>query len=385
MQYAIVASSIIFIVSGVVLMKEFNELDLFLGKINIETENVSQGKFRGAFKSKELVSKKNELTKVVRSFKMVVAFLRNILMKIQRTVAENEVVISNFQSEYKMLNSSSEVIVDNSRTVNYETQNISKKVSEVYSKVESLSALLSNVSEKSQDSLKHIKDSKGVSVNAANSANVAVQKLKEINEIAKKSEQAFDDFKKNADKIGNILNIISNVTEQTTLLSLNATIEAARAGEAGKGFAVVADEIRKLADETQKEAVQIKTIVSELQSSIINSSTMLKKRDQEFVSNIDNVSEVLESFNMINVGVDSSAQLIEDIQTSTAQEVENIRIITQGLKSLDDQAKITAGHVENIDSAILTVTDSIRKLEESPKLIKKNSEELNAVLKNFEI
>ena len=51
---------------------------------------------------------------------------------------------------------------------------------------------------------------------------------------------------------------IEQISATTRLLSMNAAVEAARAGDAGRGFNVVAQSIRKLSEETQSAAVQIR-------------------------------------------------------------------------------------------------------------------------------
>lgn len=76
---------------------------------------------------------------------------------------------------------------------------------------------------------------------------------------------------KSLEKIQEIRKMIDNIkkiAKQSNLLALNAAIEAARVGEIGKGFSVVAGEFRKLSDDTNRIAIEIKFIVDELEEEL---------------------------------------------------------------------------------------------------------------------
>lgn len=72
-----------------------------------------------------------------------------------------------------------------------------------------------------------------------------------------------------------IIAMIQEIADQTKLLGLNAAIEAARAGDYGRGFSVVAEEIRRLSEQSNNSAKQVKTILSKISESIgiINKQT----------------------------------------------------------------------------------------------------------------
>lgn len=73
---------------------------------------------------------------------------------------------------------------------------------------------------------------------------------------------------KEVNNTSEILNIMRRVADQTNLLGLNASIEAARCGEYGRGFSVVAGEVRRLADESKKNAQKINTMLSNFHVSV---------------------------------------------------------------------------------------------------------------------
>ncbi len=65
---------------------------------------------------------------------------------------------------------------------------------------------------------------------------------------------------------------------------MNAAIQAAQAGQYGAGFMVVADEIHKLSLESLKTAVNIETLIAEVEianKTTLESSKMAYKRTED--------------------------------------------------------------------------------------------------------
>ncbi|EKO3488487.1 Cache 3/Cache 2 fusion domain-containing protein [Vibrio fluvialis] len=99
------------------------------------------------------------------------------------------------------------------------------------------------------------------------------------------STQAIRQVGDNSERIQQVTQMIDEIAEQTNLLALNAAIEAARAGEQGGGFAVVADEVRTLAHRTQSSVKNVVTIIEELRQSTA-SAVRLTEQSQRKVSEV---------------------------------------------------------------------------------------------------
>lgn len=76
-------------------------------------------------------------------------------------------------------------------------------------------------------------------------------RLHQLLETTKSLARSRSDIAKFADQI-------EVISATTRLLSLNAAVEAARAGAAGRGFSVIANSVRRLSEDTQQAALQIR-------------------------------------------------------------------------------------------------------------------------------
>lgn len=117
---------------------------------------------------------------------------------------------------------------------------------------------LKNIIEQFTSSFEHVNNSvQDISASAENLA-----------KIGEKLSSICNQTMNNVEKTDSIIQMIREVADQTKLLGLNAAIEAARAGEHGRGFAVVAEEIRRLSEQSNNSAKQVKTILDQINKSM---------------------------------------------------------------------------------------------------------------------
>lgn len=138
-------------------------------------------------------------------------------------------------------------------------------------------------------------------------------------------------------KIKNVIETIQKIAKQTNLLALNAAIEAARAGGAGKGFAVVAEEVKKLAENSNASALEIRGIITEITDSIEQTTEQMSKTDEELLTGSKGIDELLLMIESIQK---TSEKLVNDIQI-VEKKAENTSLSSDNQKnSMDELTKV---------------------------------------------
>ena len=172
---------------------------------------------------------------------------------------------------------------------------------------------------------------------------VLSDRAKETSDITARVGESIATLKTESEIINGFVQTISDISEQTNLLSLNASIEAARAGDAGRGFAVVAEEIRKLADDSNKAAGEIRNNVQNIDAQTESSVESAKKAEQMVALQAEAVEEVI--------------QVFQDMNSQMNNLFVNLKEIANNTEAADKERNDTLDAVENI-SAIIEETAS---------------------------
>jgi methyl-accepting chemotaxis protein len=154
-----------------------------------------------------------------------------------------------------------------------------------------------------------------------------------------------------AERIAEMASVINDVSERTNLLAMNAAIEAAHAGDRGRGFAVVADEIRKLAEETGRNAA---TISSELR-------TVTEKIDET----ADGAEQASGAIRAMTSGMESAASSFREVVAELGKLSDRSAGVGESLVALvaaTERLGTASGEIDESSAVIREATEVLARL-----------------------
>ena len=143
--------------------------------------------------------------------------------------------------------SASQQVSGASRQLSDDAQSLANGSADQTTAIESLSASISDVREKTNRSSDVAKEATGLSNRIMTNAVKGSERMDDM-------MKAVMDINDASHQVGDVIKAIDDVAFQTNILALNAAVEAARAGQHGRGFAVVAEEVRNLAVKSSEAA-----------------------------------------------------------------------------------------------------------------------------------
>ncbi len=198
-----------------------------------------------------------------------------------------------------------------------------------------------------------------------------------IDDEAKKNEKEFQEITALISEISEKTRIINDIVFQTKLLSFNASVEAARAGEHGKGFAVVAEEVGNLATMSGTAATEINAMletsikrVNEIasaskqslnsliisgKSSVEEGNQSAKKCDEIFERIGEEASQINVMLQEIDEGTKEQAQGIVEVNGS----MNELNQATEKNSQMAQSAATLAGKLQTDSESLESVVNEL--------------------------
>lgn len=287
-------------------------------------------------------------------------------------------MINSFRDVIRHLTSSTAVLDKSSEDLVDASSSSTEILSEIVIKAENLSGAANEDIERANEVVRSVGEMADGSENVAKNtdnlnmliknnvtfASTGVQMMEETSTLIDKAVNSYAEIENNmtslqkaALNIGGITDAIMNIAGQTNLLALNAAIEAARAGEAGRGFAVVANEIRNLADQSNKSAGNITTLITDIQNDI-DQTTHLFNVTSKMLGKV--VEESNKTMSQIN-------DILNDSQKASL-EIDEISAVTE-------EHAATSAHIdEKMNGMLTTLMDTLSTATEMSNLINMQNE-----------
>ncbi|WP_276735138.1 HAMP domain-containing methyl-accepting chemotaxis protein [Bacillus sp. (in: firmicutes)] len=381
-QWFIIIVTGISVVLGIVLsLLLLKSIMVPLRSMNKQLEEIAHGE--ADLTKKVIVKNKDEFGQLAQSFNSFTHSLTQIV---------------------KQISSSSEQVAASSEELSAsaeESKTTSEHISGAMQMAADSNVKQSSMTEKSAESITELLDS--ISSVASNTGNIADLSfsMRDKAEIGSKSVNKMLDQMKFIDtsvdsagnglqalvestaEISDISSLITNISEQTNLLALNAAIEAARAGEQGKGFAVVAEEVRKLADETNKSANHIQSVVTTIQNESIETVNNIKLVQENVSSGIALSQETTGNFNEILNLVEQVTSQIQEVAAATQQLTSGVEVIQHTVHALAAGTKETSANTEAVAKASQEQLNSMEEISYAAESLSQLAEELQTVINRF--
>jgi methyl-accepting chemotaxis protein len=195
-----------------------------------------------------------------------------------------------------------------------------------------------------------------------------------IRELAGKSEA-----------ISAIVKTITGLADQTNLLALNAAIEAARAGEQGRGFAVVAEEVRNLAEESQRAAGEISTLIAQIQGETNKVVNIVEDSANRTNDGADTVELTRSAFERIGTAVGDMTARVEHIAASAEQVAAESQRMQDYIDDVARLAEASSASSQQASAAGEQTSASTQQVAASAQQLATSAESLNQLISQFKL
>lgn len=251
------------------------------------------------------------------------------------------------------------------------------------SKVEKLSSLISNATEKYAEITEDMNNINSSQENGRQKVEILQQNSHEFTQVIEELRSNFSSLTGQMEEIHHVVQTITSISEQTNLLALNASIEAARAGEHGKGFAVVAEEVRNLSEDTNEATNRVRNLLKRIEIDTASSDAKMMHTLQLSQGQATSISEVKNAFTLLADSIQGITAHLVSLDQGMSEMAENRLIVINAINEIASVATESAAATEQINASIDEQKSAVTSIMHSSVELHSEAERMHELVDRF--
>ena len=301
----------------------------------------------------------------------------NISQQLSDSTAKAAESVTEIANLYNYINTETKALSEEAVTIKDSSFQINEKADQMKQSVQNQSNAITTTSAALNEMSASLTNISSIANNQRAGMSTLVSNLDSQMKLLHNLVSDMNQVKVSSDKVSTFVEAVNKISAQTGLLAMNASIEAAHAGTLGKGFSVIASEIRKLSEETTKNAQKItdtleenEAIVNATSESVTTFSEYTKTITNELRKTIGVMEEILSGVSEIDTGtrdvMNALTQIVDDANVNT-QLAEGVagEIIQQNsaLQNISNGTELLQQKVSNMEGLLSNIRDAIAVID----------------------
>lgn len=317
--------------------------------------------------------------RVINSIEQILIVFLRMIGKMERTSDQLKYYVDNFTADTENANTAAQQIAISIEEIAKGASEQALAAQETSSNVSSLVGMAEDIERETGKGETIIKN---IVLKVEGTKKVLEGLLEHLKLSAEDSSNSVESMKNLRDKtlkITDFVNVVTEIAERTNLLALNAAIEAARSGEHGRGFSVVAEEVRKLAEQSSREAEQIRNIAMEIQNEADKAAEVIVSGQDKAKENIDRGESSSVYFEEISDKIDELDGSIGNIKHLSLNQVSKVRAVLDAAEKMAAVSQETAAGAEEVAASSEQQMESFAGVRDNAKKLYAISNDLHDI------